>query len=518
MNLKRMMLLVLLWLPAWHLAQAADAQGYSAGGTAQCSGCHDLGDHSPVQFMLQNAHGDKNKPATPMAEKGCESCHGPSAAHTQSPTRVKPGISFGPKWTSSIAEQNAVCESCHQKNVAKGWQQGVHHREHLTCVTCHDLHTDDKVLIDAQAEVCTVCHKEQKTGIHHLAQSLDKIPPCAQCHNPHQNPAPQVTLLANRSEGCRGCHDLKAMQNDAKVSEAAKTYHKAMARTDRTCIDCHREVAHVALDQMPAPVVGDKPASSITLFYPGKTNFDWINTSHPGAQPFRQGRNCSQCHSGEQAAMGRNLAGDDRTAFVEAQLDFKVQGKQLLVTLRWKGTPDDSDVALMLDDGSDEEFTRAGCWATCHEDLPGMERNRGKPITKYLSASLQQQREVGRFAVAFDDATLAAMAAKGHYVELWRANLAGGKLKDVQSYQILGAREADASARIGATARFAKGEWTVVFSKPLTGAGKAMVRGKEYTFGIAIHGKDQDKSAHWVSLPMTFGINVRDVDFAVRQP
>lgn len=515
--IKLILLAMLLALPGMH-AGAADQAGYSKGGTEQCSGCHDLGDHSPVQFMLMNAHGDAKKPGTPMAEKGCESCHGPSAAHTQSPTRVKPGISFGPKWTNSVAEQNAVCEACHQKNVAKGWQQGVHHRENLTCVTCHDLHTDDKVLIDAQAEVCTVCHKAQKTGMHHLADSLDKVPPCAQCHNPHLNPAPQVTLLANRSEGCRGCHDLQAMQQDAGVSDAAKTYHKAMARTDRTCIDCHREVAHVALNQMPAPVVGDKPASTITLFYPGKANFDWINTAHPGAQPFRQGRNCSQCHVGEQAQMGATLATDDRVAFVDANLDFRIQGKQLQVTLRWKGSADDSDVALMLDDGSDEQFTRAGCWATCHNDLPGMDKNRGQPITKYLSASLQQQREVGRFAVPFDDAALAEMVSKGHFVELWRANLAGGKLASVQSYQILGAREADPQPKIQASARYNNGEWTVVFSKPLQGAGKAIVKDKEYTFGIAIHGKGQEKSGHWVSLPMTFGINVRDVDFAVRQP
>lgn len=501
------------------LVQAAPApDGYSKEGSTLCSSCHDLGDHSPVQFMQSSAHGDASKKGTPMAQRGCESCHGPSAAHADSPTRMKPGISFGPKWTDSVAQQNDACVHCHQNNVAKGWQQGVHHRENLTCVTCHDLHVDDKVLIDAQAGVCTVCHKPQKAGIHHMADSLDKIPPCAQCHNPHLNPAAQVTLLASRSEGCRSCHDLQAMQDDAKVSEAAKTYHKAMARTDRTCIDCHRAVAHVALDRMPAPVVGDKPASAITLFYPGKANFDWINTAHPGAQPFRQGRNCTQCHAAEEADMGSKLATDERVAFVNANLDFKLQGNVLQVTVRWKGSADDVDVALMLDDGSDEEFTRAGCWATCHNDMPGMDRNRGQPITKYLSASLQQQRAVGRFAVQFDDATLDAMVAKGHFVELWRANLAAGALKSVQSYQILGAREADATAKIKATARFSNGEWTVVFSKPLSGAGKAIARGKEYTFGVAIHGKGKAKSGHWVSLPMTFGINVRDVDFAVGQP
>lgn len=513
MKTMKPLLWAILLLPFLNSLSVADPAGVAA-----CSGCHDVGDHSPVAFMNQSAHGNLANAQTPMAKSGCESCHGPSAEHMQSPTRVKPAISFGPKWSNSVSEQNAVCESCHQQNAVKGWQQGVHHRENLTCVTCHDLHTDDEVLIDAQAQVCTVCHKPQKSGVHHMADTLPSHPPCAQCHDPHRNPAPQVTLLANRSEGCRSCHDLQAMQADAKVSDAAKTYHKAMARTDRTCIDCHRQVAHVALDQIPAPVVGDKPASTITLFYPGKTNFDWINTAHPGAQPFRQGRNCSQCHAGEQAAMGRALAKDERVAFLDAWLDFRVQGDVLLVTVRWQGSADDSDVAVMFDDGSDESFTRAGCWATCHNDMPGMERNRGQAITKYLSASLQQQRDVGRFAVPYDDTTLADMVNRGHYVELWRANLAGGELNGAQTYQILGARDADARPRVSATAQFSRGEWTVRFAKPLKGAGKPVVSGKEYTFGIAIHGKGQDKAGHWVSLPMTFGINVRDVDFAVKQP
>ena len=509
--------LILLGLCFCSLGFAATGgDGYSREGTPLCSGCHDLGKHSPVQFMLMSAHGDATKSGTPMAEKGCESCHGPSAAHAKSPTTVKPGISFGPNWTNSVQQQNAVCEACHQKNVAKGWEQGVHHREKLTCVTCHDLHVSDKVLVDQQAEVCTVCHKKQKTGIHHEADSLDKIPPCAMCHDPHRNPTPQVTMLKNRSDGCRSCHDLVAMQQDPAVSEKAKTYHKAMAQPDRTCIDCHKGVAHVALNQIPAAVVGDKSAAPVTLFYPAHANFDWINTEHPGAQPFRQGRNCSQCHVGEEADMGRKLATDKRVSSLDARLDFKLQNKQLLVTVRWQGSPDDYDVALMLDDGSDEQFTRAGCWATCHNDLPGMEKNRGQAITKYLSASLERERSVGRYAVQFDEATLDAMMAKGHYVELWRAKLGAGKLAEVTSYHILGARDPDATPIIKASAAYANGTWTVTFMKPLGGSGKAIVPGREYTFGVAIHGKGQEKSDHWVSLPMTFGINMRDVDFAIK--
>ena len=108
------------------------------------------------------------------------------------------------------------------------------------------------------------------------------------------------------------------------------------------------------------------------------------------------------------------------------------------------------------------------------------------------------------------------MMDKGHFVELWRAQMVNSKLDKTTSYQILAARSPDSEPIISAMASYAKGEWTVVFSKPLRAAGKAIVPGIEYTFGIAIHGADREKSEHWVSLPMTFGLNLTDVDFPVK--
>lgn len=493
--------------------------GWSAGARAEnssavCNGCHKLGNDSPVHAMMNSVHGAA-KPGTPMSEQGCAQCHGDSKPHIQSPTQRKPDVSFGPHWSDSAQAQNQVCLSCHEKNAAKHWADSVHGQENLSCITCHTLHTTATKLTPAmQVETCTQCHKVQKTGMHHLGKDLEKGLACASCHNPHANPQPVVTMLANRSLGCRTCHDLKAMQADASVSAKAKTYHKAMASTDRTCIDCHRSVAHVAMNEIAEPVLTSK--NQVTLFSPGQANFDWIRSDHPGAQPFLQGRNCTQCHMGEQVAMGKKLAPERAVSSVQARLDFAVVKGQLEVTVRWRGDAADGSVALMLDDGSDEQFRRAGCWAACHNDLPGQQRDRGQAITKYLGAALKQQRSVGRFAVYYDEATLEAMMAKGHYVELWRAQLEQGRLAATKSYEILAARNPDAKAVISARASYSNGQWTVVFSKPMPGSGKPIVRGKEYTFGIAIHGAGEEKSGHWVSLPMTFGINVDDVDFPVR--
>lgn len=496
------------------MAQSEPASGYSQAGSTLCSSCHDLGDQSPVHGMLSSVHGS-GEAGTPMQQKGCEQCHGPSAAHTQAPTKVKPGVSFGPTWTDPVQQQNGVCLTCHEKNVAKHWSDGLHGKENLTCVTCHQLHaTDTKMTPERQQQSCTQCHKVQKQGMHHLGKDLDQGVACAQCHDPHANPKAVVSLLQNRSEGCRSCHDLKSMQASAAVSEKAKTYHKAMANLNRTCIDCHQSVAHVAMDQIAPAITSSHEV--VTLFSPGQANFDWILTDHPGAQPFRQGRNCSQCHGGEQAAMGKQLAPKRAVSSLDARLNFAVVNQRLQVTVRWKAAVEGGSVALMLDDGSDEQFTHAGCWAACHNDLPGQEKSRGASITKYLGASLKQQRSVGRYAIYHDEATLQGMMQQGHYAELWRAQLSQGGLHQIASYQVLAARNADAAPVISAQASYQNGEWTVVFSKPLSGTGKAISQGKEYTFGIAIHGAGEEKSGHWVSLPMTFALGRSDVDFPVK--
>lgn len=513
--LVRLLVLLILQGVAVSWAGAVESD-YAQTDSKRCASCHQLGDHSPVDTMLASVHGPAQA-GTPMNGKGCEQCHGSSAAHAESPTTIKPGVSFGPTWTDPVAQQNGVCLSCHEKNIAKHWREGRHGQENLTCVSCHDLHsTDTKMTAEKQLHACTQCHKVQKQGMHHLGKDLEKGLGCATCHNPHANPKPVVSLLQNRSEGCRTCHDLKAMQASVDVSEKAKIYHKAMARVDRTCIDCHRLAAHVAMDEITPPQTAAK--NVVTLFAPGQANYDWIISDHPGAQPFRQGRNCSQCHGGEQAEMGKKLAPKRALSSVDARLDFAVLKQQQLlqVTVRWQGSVDDGSVALMLDDGSDQQFTHAGCWAACHNDLPGQEKNRGQAITKYLGAALKQQRSVGRYAIYHDDATLQGMLAEGHYVELWRAQLAGGKLTATRSYEVLSARSADDKPVISARASYANGEWTVVFSKPLQGSGKAIVSGREYTFGVAIHGAGDEKSAHWVSLPMTFGLNLSDVDFPIR--
>ncbi len=477
-----------------------------AAGTEQCLTCHDFGPESPVHAMLESQHGD--------TEGGCESCHGPSDDHMSRPTIAAPDVSYGPRWSASVAEQDNQCLDCHKSDVAEHWQDALHMANNFTCVTCHDMHTDKDPVLQAggQSEVCTVCHKTQKDGIHAIHDKLDDNPNCTTCHNPHADQSPIGKMLANRSEGCRSCHDLVAMSNNAVVTDKAKSYHRVMVQADRTCLDCHQGVAHGPADAVEPFLAMATASRDVTLFYPGQSDIDWILSEHPGSQPFRQGSNCQQCHRGEEASMGASLGNNSPTSRV-VNVSFNSAADSMQLKLSWKGKADDADIAFMWSDGTNGAFRRGGCWAACHSDMPGMSRDRGLELGKYLAESRSQQQRIGRPPITKGPAELNAMMATGNFVELWRIDLQkGGKAK--VAALLSGLKWIDDSG-ITASAAYNNGSWTVNITRPNrpTAPLKSFMPGKRYTFGMALHGKDRTGAQHWVSLPMTFSLDGDDTDF-----
>ncbi|MEH6584062.1 MAG: cytochrome c3 family protein [Halioglobus sp.] len=489
---------------------------YAEGGASKCLSCHDFSSDSPVHAMLAGAHGNSDDDKSPMGQRGCEDCHGPSASHSKSPTQVAPAVSFGPRWSATIAAQDKQCLSCHEENVAQHWQDALHMVNDLTCVSCHDIHQDrDKVLFaDSQTEVCTVCHKPQKTGIHGLQEHKGENPACTSCHNPHDDQSALGAMLDNRSEGCRSCHDLVAMSTAETVTEKAKSYHKVMAQQDRTCLDCHQSIAHNTAAGV-APLINEAVKQrTVTLFYPGQSDSEWLLTEHPGSQPLRQGSNCQQCHRGEEADMASALNEGDSPELRALRMSFDSDGSNLLLTLSWEGPRDDADIALMWGDNDSDAFRRGGCFAACHSDMPGMSKDRGQQVEKYLLASRAQQQRIGQPAIIKDDAALKDMLAAGNFVEMWRIQLSGDKAK-VETAALLSGLSWQESQVLKASSQYADGRWTVSLQRPLiTGDGhKNFVAQEKYTLGVALHGANNAGGKHWVSLPLTLSLDSNDTDF-----
>jgi DmsE family decaheme c-type cytochrome len=484
-----------------------------------CDGCHfpdEIGD--AMGGLHGSVHWQEDTADTPANGDGCASCHGTSRNHANAPTTMQPDISFGPRWTNSVSEQNEACLSCHGEEQRQDWIAGEHADEDLTCGNCHDSHlAEDPILGSAngQNQVCGVCHKIQKDGIHDLPEHLPDNPPCSSCHEPHGDPHPSPIMLSNRSEGCRACHDLEQMMASPTAPPRANSYHKVMASPERTCVDCHRSVAHVDAANFAAILAGGFESHPVNLFFPDQTDSEALLTEHPGGQALRQGRNCRQCHIGEAAELGELLAGPGVTPWLPVTVGFQRAGDRMELSVSFEGTAD--SVAVMFDDGHVEDFTRGGCWAACHSDMPGMTRDRGQGLNKYLRASRAQARSIGRPAINHNPETLERMRGAGLYVELWQISLGTSNDGTTQVQTILEAPRPDETPNVTSTVQRSEGTTTVTFSRAIDDALKPLIPGRAYTFGVAVHGGGSTGAEHWVSLPLTVSLDGFDTDFVVAE-
>jgi hypothetical protein len=176
-------------------------------------------------------------------------------------------------------------------------------------------------------------------------------------------------------------------------------------------------LAGSALAAEPARIDWSKvPASSLTLFYPGQSTYEWLRSKgHGGASKVAQGTACTQCHDESDAEQekgdklvkagalepapvtGKNgsvklnvqAAYDDKNAYVRVQWktqnpfpgtehqylrfdgkEWKVYGYPKLDKVVQDGKQPgiyEDRFSIMIDDGKVKGFAQQGCWLTCHD-------------------------------------------------------------------------------------------------------------------------------------------------------
>jgi cytochrome c-type protein NapC len=131
--------------------------------------------------------------------------------------------------------------SCHEMSIPReSWQQSAHYRNaHGVSVACADCHIPQEFVpkmvrkIEASREVWG-----------HWTGLID-TPEKYAAHQPAMRERELSRMRANDSQECRNCHEVEQM-DFAVQDRAARRYHRAMASRDKTCIDCHADVAHGA--------------------------------------------------------------------------------------------------------------------------------------------------------------------------------------------------------------------------------------------------------------------------------
>jgi len=272
----------------------------------------------------------------------------------------------------------------------------------------------------------------------------------------------------------------------------------------------------------------------VVLFYPAQMSWEMLLTQsdHSGAGKFREGKNCAGCHEGEEKASGKLLVGDKSTeptpiagkpGFVMANVKTAHDGENIFVRIEFDpGQQPDAGmdkafatkVAVMIDDGKVPEATRAGCWATCHDNAARMPSAGAEETTKYLTRSrVAMSRKGGAdFKPA---AELDKIRAEGGYLEYWQARLNPGKPAVVVDGTILEKRAENAAPAVSAEATESGTKWTVIFSRKMTAGTlhKDIVSGRPYTIGVSLHAGHTAQRFHYVSLEKTLVIDGGKADF-----
>jgi DmsE family decaheme c-type cytochrome len=223
-------------------------------GEETCRGCHE--DESKQIAATQHFKATAAK-GRGEAWHGCESCHGPGAAHVEGggdKSKIGSFKDVSPK------EATARCMQCHESNAEHmTFNRSVHARAGVGCTSCHDIHKAKEaqfLLNEKQPALCFNCHGENKAEFmkpfrHRVTEGLVQ---CSDCHNVHGGTAEkQLRTSVSQDAVCFKCHTDKkgpfVFEHEPVKSEGCSACHTPhgsnnprllnASQMNALCLQCH---------------------------------------------------------------------------------------------------------------------------------------------------------------------------------------------------------------------------------------------------------------------------------------
>ncbi len=150
------------------------------------------------------------------------------------------GLLFWGAFNTGMEATNSeeFCSGCHAPIVAE-IQETIHYSNRsgvrAICSDCHVPHEwTDKIVRKVQAS---------KELVAHFIGTID-TPEKFQARRAHLAEREWARLKKNDSLECRNCHQFNYMDFSEQSSRAAKQHSTALASGEKTCVDCHKGIAH----------------------------------------------------------------------------------------------------------------------------------------------------------------------------------------------------------------------------------------------------------------------------------
>ncbi len=150
------------------------------------------------------------------------------------------GLLFWGAFNTGMEATNSeeFCSGCHAPIVAE-IQETIHYSNRsgvrAICSDCHVPHEwTDKIVRKVQAS---------KELVAHFIGTID-TPDKFQARRAHLAEREWARLKKNDSLECRNCHQFNYMDFSEQSSRAAKQHSTALASGEKTCVDCHKGIAH----------------------------------------------------------------------------------------------------------------------------------------------------------------------------------------------------------------------------------------------------------------------------------
>lgn len=284
--------------PASHAAPAPAGPlngGATYVGEAKCISCHAPENKQFTHTLHANAF--RLNPKNELQQRSCEACHGPGSKHVadpDSPTNKGSLIGFTKEWGTPVAQQNAMCLTCHQGGNAMFWSSSVHSQNQLGCSDCHNpmarISATGSLKNPTINETCYTCHQQQRADFakrSHMPLPEGKLS-CVDCHNPHGSTSKQLLKADSVNETCYNCHAEKRgpfLWEHAPVRENCLTCHNAHGSN-------HDKLLQVARPMLCQQCHGNGAGHQANLYNAGQI-------IGGGAAPSTRvmGRSCQNCHS-----------------------------------------------------------------------------------------------------------------------------------------------------------------------------------------------------------------------------